>query len=143
MPIPTPKQQESENDFMQRCIINEKMKSEYDLEQRIAICKDSYNTKLASEKISFDYDGTLSTSKGTKLALNYINRGVDVYIISARDSKQGMLNKARQLNIPESRVYATGSNENKIQKIKELGITIHYDNNKEVVNQLKGIGKLL
>ena len=65
MPIPTPKQQESENDFMQRCIINEKMKSEYDLEQRIAICKDSYNTKLASEKISFDYDGTLSTSKGT------------------------------------------------------------------------------
>ena len=143
MPIPTPKQQESENDFMQRCIIDDKMKSEYDLEQRIAICKESFNTKLASEKVSFDYDGTLSTSKGTKLALNYINRGVDVYIISARDSKQGMLNKARQLNIPESRVYATGSNENKIQKIKDLGITIHYDNNKEVVNQLKGIGKLL
>ena len=143
MPIPTPKQQESENDFMQRCIIDDKMKSEYDLEQRIAICKESFNTKLASEKVSFDYDGTLSTSKGTKLALNYINRGVDVYIISARDSKQGMLNKARQLNIPESRVYATGSNENKIQKIKELGITIHYDNNKEVVNQLKGIGKLI
>ena len=143
MPIPTPKQQESENDFMQRCIIDDKMKSEYDLEQRIAICKESFNTKLASEKVSFDYDGTLSTSKGTKLALNYINRGVDVYIISARDSKQGMLNKARQLNIPESKVYATGSNENKIQKIKELGITIHYDNNKEVVNQLKGIGKLI
>jgi len=143
MPIPTPKQQESENDFMQRCIIDDKMKSEYDLEQRIAICKESFNTKLASEKVSFDYDGTLSTSKGTKLALNYINRGVDVYIISARDSKQGMLNKARQLNIPESRVYATGSNENKIQKIKDLGITIHYDNNKDVVNQLKGIGKLI
>ena len=143
MPIPTPKQQESENDFMQRCIIDDKMKSEYDLEQRIAICKESFNTKLASEKVSFDYDGTLSTSKGTKLALNYINRGVDVYIISARDSKQGMLNKARQLNIPESRVYATGSNENKIQKIKDLGITIHYDNNKDVVHQLKGIGKLI
>ena len=54
-----------------------------------------------------------------------------------------MLSTAKRLGIDESKVYATGSNENKINKIKELGITIHYDNNKDVVNKLKGIGKLI
>ena len=143
MPIPKPHSGENESEFMQRCILDYKMKQEYEIEQRIAICKDAYNTKLAAEKISFDYDGTLSTSKGTKLAKQYIDRDVNVYIISARDSKDGMINKAKQLGIPESRIYATGSNENKINKIKELGISIHYDNNRDVINQLKGIGKLI
>jgi len=54
-----------------------------------------------------------------------------------------MLTKADKLGIPESRVYATGSNENKIAKIKELGINKHYDNNKDVVDKLEGIGKLI
>lgn len=54
-----------------------------------------------------------------------------------------MLSKAKELGIPESRVYATGSNENKIAKIKELGINKHYDNNENVVKELEGIGKLL
>lgn len=143
MPIPKPKKGEHENEFLQRCILDEKMKSEYKIDQRITICKDSFNTKLATEKVSFDYDGTLSTSKGTLLARNYLDRGVDVYIISARDNKEGMINKAKQLGIPNSRVYATGSNENKIQKILDINITIHYDNNKDVIKQLKGIGKLI
>lgn len=54
-----------------------------------------------------------------------------------------MLDKAKSLNILESRIYATGSNENKIAKIKELKIVTHYDNNKDVINQLEGIGKLI
>lgn len=54
-----------------------------------------------------------------------------------------MLSKAKELGIPESKVYATGSNKNKIAKIKELGISKHYDNNKEVIDKLNGIGKLL
>jgi hypothetical protein len=54
-----------------------------------------------------------------------------------------MLNKAKELGIPESRVFATGSNKNKIAKIKELGINKHYDNNPDVINALNGIGKLI
>lgn len=53
-----------------------------------------------------------------------------------------MLNKAKQLGIPLSRVYATGSNTNKINKIKSLKIQTHYDNNENVVKQIDGIGKL-
>jgi hypothetical protein len=40
-------------------------------------------------------------------------------------------------------VFALGSNAAKIAKIKELGITTHYDNNKDVVSQLGAVGKLI
>lgn len=143
MPIPKPKANESQRDFMQRCMSDEKMKSEYSEDQRAAICYDEFRTKLASEKVSFDYDGTLSTEIGKQKAINYINNGADVYIISARDSKEGIINVANRLGIPDSRVYATGSNEAKIEKIKELGITIHYDNNKDVVDKLPNVGRLI
>lgn len=92
-----------------------------------------------AKKVSFDYDGTLSTAKGKELAKS--QRGT-VYIISARSSKDGMLNTAESLGIPNSRVYATGSNEAKIAKIKELGIDVHYDNNPDVINKLGSVGEL-
>ena len=97
---------------------------------------------LAIQKISFDYDSTLSTSKGTELAKKLIEQGNDLYIISARHLKNGMLNKAKELGIPLNRVYATGSNTNKINKIKSLKIDAHYDNNENVIKQLGTIGKL-
>ena len=93
-------------------------------------------------KISFDYDGTLSTAKGTEMAKEFIAKGKEVYIISARHLKVGMVKKAQSLGIPVSRIYATGSNEEKIAKVKSLGIEEHYDNNKDVINQLDGIGRL-
>ena len=54
-----------------------------------------------------------------------------------------MLSTARELGIPLSRVYATGSNKAKVQKVLSLDIGTHYDNNTDVVNELKGIGKLI
>lgn len=143
MPIPQPKQAESENEFMQRCMSDDKMISEYPTEQRAAICRSSFNEQLAAEKVSFDYDGTLSTAKGIRRAMELVDKGITVYIISARHEVSGMLKIARRVGIPESHVYATGSNEAKIAKVKELGITTHYDNNIEVVRAIKGIGAIL
>lgn len=91
------------------------------------------DSKGDSSKVSFDYDGTLSTESGKMIAEREINNNKDVYIISARESKDGMLGVADRLSIPESRVYATGSNEGKIQKIKDLNIGKHYDNNPDVI----------
>jgi hypothetical protein len=51
-----------------------------------------------------------------------------------------MLSVAQELGIPESRIYATGSNEAKIQKVKDLGIDKHIDNNQDVISALSGIG---
>jgi DNA-binding phage protein len=143
MPIPQPKQSESENEFMQRCMSDNKMISEYPTEQRAAVCRSAFDEQLAATKVSFDYDGTLTKASTIRKAMDLVDKGITVYIISARDSKEGMLKIARRVGIPESRVYATGSNEAKIAKVKELGITTHYDNNIEVVRKLKGIGAII
>ena len=89
-------------------------------------------------KISFDYDGTLSTAKGKEKALSLNDT---LYIISARSTREGMLATAKEVGVPLSRVFATGSNKAKIEKIKSLGIDKHYDNNNDVIKELgtKGI----
>lgn len=89
------------------------------------------------KKISYDYDDTLSDDKILESLIRHIKDGDTVYIISARGDKSGMLAKAKKLGIPESRVYATGSNKAKVEKIKQLGIGTHYDNNPDVIEQIK------
>jgi hypothetical protein len=96
--------------------------------------------KFAGEKISYDYDDTLSTERGKQMAANDIKNGATVYIISARQDKEGMITTAKDLGIPESRVYATGSNKAKVEKVIALGITKHHDNNADVIKELGSIG---
>jgi hypothetical protein len=118
--------------------------------QRYAVCKSiydgpigAYRKAFAPEKISFDYDETLTTEKGMELAKQWISKGADVYIISARGSIEPMLTRAQELGIPKSRIYATGSNKAKVEKILQLGISKHYDNNADVIKQLGNIGQLI
>ena len=96
-------------------------------------------TLAMMQKVSFDYDGTLSTPQGKALAKRLITQGYPVYIISARskDKIKPMLEVASELGIRESNVYATGSNKAKVEKIIELNIARHYDNNPDVVDALK------
>jgi len=150
MPI-NKKEGESKDEFMGRCIGIE-IANGVDPSQAAAICYSKWENFGASastdfppaeinfSKVSFDYDDTLSTSRGKELAIAAIERGDDVYIISARSDKEGMLAVADELGIPHSRVYATGSNKAKEEKIKELGIDKHIDNNSDVVDALPGIG---
>jgi hypothetical protein len=129
---------ESKDEFLGRCIkyvINEGKSNE----QAYAICINKWNM-AAENKVSFDFDDTLSTDRGQELAKKEIENGATVFVISARDSKEGMLDIASSLGIPESRIYATGSNQAKVDKIKELGIEKHYDNNSDVIKALSGIG---
>jgi len=135
-----PSASENKDDFLGRCIsyvINEGKEDE----QAIAICNSLWDQHFASDKISIDYDDTLSTDKGKELAKKLIDQGNTLYIISARDSKDGMLQVASDLGIPESRVYATGSNKAKVEKVKELGISQHIDNNQAVIDELGTLGK--
>lgn len=141
MPIPVPNKDESHDDFISRCMSDEKMKVEYDQDQRYSICETSFKDNFEQNKISFDYDGTISTKKGQEKAIQ-LSKQNTIYIISARSRKLPMLNLATKLNIPSSRVYATGSNKAKIEKIKELNINTHYDNNNDVIKELGSIGKL-
>ena len=96
----------------------------------------------AAEKVSYDYDDVLSTDKGKAQAETDVKAGKVVYIISARQSVEGMLSTASRLGIPKGRVYATGSNKAKVEKVKSLGIKVHKDNNPDVIKELNGIGKI-
>lgn len=98
--------------------------------------------KFAKIKVSFDYDGVISTEAGKIKAKRLIANGDTVYIISARRNKADLLGAANEVGIPEHNVYATSSNEAKIKKVKDLNIDIHYDNNPDVVKELGSIGKL-
>ena len=88
-------------------------------------------------KLSFDFDGTLTQKKVRMRAKRLAEQGNILYIISARSEKEGMLSIADDLGIPHDRVFATGSNQDKLAKILELGIKTHYDNNIDVISKLK------
>lgn len=140
--MPNPRKDESKDEYLQRCMGDEETLSKYpDESQRYAVCESMWSN-YDSVRISFDYDGVLNTKKGFDLAKEKVTQGADVYIISARNHKDGMIAKAKELGIDESKVFATGSNNDKIKKVKELNISTHYDNNGMVVQKLGQQGKL-
>ena len=131
---------ETHDHYINRCMSDNEMNTKHTNEkERFAVCQ-SFWKSSSSEKISFDYDGTLTTNKGKDLAT--ITAG-EIYIISARTNKEKMLAVADKLGIPHDHIFAVGSNIEKINKIKELGIKRHYDNNPTVISTLGKIGKLI
>ena len=100
--------------------------------------------ELAKIRVSFDYDDTVTLTKVQDIVKRLITAGgTEVYIISARDNEASMYALATRLGIPMYRVFAEGSNEAKIEKIKQLNIRTHYDNNPDVVREIPSIGKLI
>ena len=133
---------EPKDEYIQRCVAWHIKNKGWDEDQSYAVCiKQAEQEFVRGEKVSFDYDDTLSTWRGMGLALHEKYAGSTLYIISARQDKSGMLKKADELGIPHDRVFATGSNKRKIETIKRLGINKHYDNNDEVVKELGIIGQ--
>ena len=88
-------------------------------------------------KISFDYDGTLSTKRGRELAKKLIETGNELYIITARQKKDGtpVYAAAKDLGIPYNRVFFT-EGKDKYTLVDKLNIAQHYDNNKEQVDKI-------
>ena len=99
------------------------------------------STQMAAPKrVSFDFDDTLTTDKGKSLLEDEMSKGNTVYIISARQDETALDKFGARYGIPLSRIYATGSNKEKVAKVLELGIDTHYDNNSSVIEMLPGIG---
>ena len=88
--------------------------------------------KLEGLRVSFDYHDTLTTEKGKKLLDKEIKDGNVIYIISAANRIKDLHDFGKKYGIPFTRIFATGSNQNKVEKIKELGIVRHYDNAQQV-----------
>ena len=135
---------ESENEFISRCIGDDKMTGEFpDESQRTAVCYSYWERRneFARDKVSFDWDGTLTTSRGIRALENELRRGSEIYIISARSRFSEDINSlVRKYRINPVNVFLTGNNPAKVNKIKALGIARHYDNNATVRRELGTVG---
>jgi len=89
-------------------------------------------------KISIDYDDTLSTQRGKDLARRLINEGNDLYIVTRRQKSQSndVYRDAQSVGIPRDRVFFT-EGRLKWQKLKDLGIQRHIDNNPDEIDAIK------
>ena len=139
MPIPTKKKGEGDEDFLKRCMSDEKMKSEYtDDKQRFAVCAAQISLAADPLIVSFDFDDTLSTEKGYNKAVDWIAKGATLYILTAR-CKDGnnldLINRAKELKIPLTKVIFT-CHRDKYKFIDKYSIDVHYDNNKEQVDKI-------
>lgn len=93
---------------------------------------------MAAEKVSFDFDDTLTTERGQSLAKRFITQGKAVYIITRRqdsDSKE-VYALADKLGIERSKIYFTNG-KLKWETVKRLGIDIHYDNNQNEIDKIE------
>jgi uncharacterized HAD superfamily protein len=89
-------------------------------------------------KISFDFDDTLSTEKGQALASRFIEEGKQVYIITRRQrsASKEVYAVADKLGIPHTMVFFTNGSW-KWETVKRLGIGIHYDNNMDEIEKIR------
>ena len=94
---------------------------------------------FVAEKVSIDYDDTLSTDKGKELAKRLLQEGKDVSVITRRQADQldEVRKAAKEVGIPEEKIHATNG-KLKWETIKKLGIERHIDNNSD---ELEAIAK--
>ena len=132
---------ESKDDYIARCIEYHIKEKGWKPDQATAVCYDqSEEAFIIGQKVSFDYDNVLTTARGRGLFLHELNSGADVYIISARTNKKAIVDWAEKYNIHPSKIFATGTNVQKIRKIKSLRIRKHYDDNEDVISELGRVG---
>ena len=93
-------------------------------------------SKEKFEKVSIDYDDTLSTDRGKELAKRLLKEGQDLVVVTRRkDAELEEVKKvASELGI--DKVYNTNG-ELKWKKLKELGIKKHIDNNPDEIAAIK------
>jgi len=84
------------------------------------------NYSAEGNKVSFDFDDTLSTKRGQTLAKRLMTEGKNVHIVTRRqDSASAEVYKvADELGISHSKVHFTNG-KMKWEKIKLLGIDVH------------------
>jgi hypothetical protein len=91
---------------------------------------------------SFDFDKTIATDDGLAKARQMIRDGYNLFIVSARDKvTPDMVARARKAGIPEENIIATGSDEAKVRKVKQLGVEKHFDDKPEVIAALGLVGE--
>lgn len=105
--------------------------------------------EITKTRVSFDFDGVLSTPKGQAMAQREIKNGNTVLIVTKRNQfKQSaeVLHIADMLGIPRQNVHFTNGVW-KWKKIDQLMVDIHYDDQQEEIDRINKytnvLGKLI
>jgi len=88
-------------------------------------------------KVSFDFDGTISKEQWQQKAMQLKDQGKTLYIVTRRQESDSepVYAVADKVGIPHSRVYFTNG-KLKWETIKRLGIGTHYDNNPDEIKAI-------
>lgn len=88
-------------------------------------------------RVSFDYDETLTTSKGQQMALNEIKKGNEILILTARQERDSapVYAMAEKLGIKKSNVHFTNG-QDKWKFVLRLHIDKHVDNSQEQIDKI-------
>ena len=88
--------------------------------------------------ISIDFDDTLSTVRGKELALELMDSGEDLHIVTRRNENDSeeVYKVADEMGIPRDKVHFTNG-KLKWETIKRLGIGKHIDNNQNEIDAIK------
>ena len=97
-----------------------------------------YHKAADMNKVSFDFDDTLSQDRYQKKAMQLKEEGKTVYIVTRRQEEQSIAvyEIADEIGIPRSRVYFTNG-KMKWETIKRLNIGTHYDNNEDEIRLIR------
>jgi hypothetical protein len=75
MPIPKPRSNEEKKDFIQRCMSDSKMASEYtNTDQRLAVCSTSYEENLSKVNLESYTDYPESAKNAAQRALDWADK---------------------------------------------------------------------
>lgn len=91
-----------------------------------------------TNKVSFDFDDTLTQERYQMKAMQLKEEGKTVYIVTRRQEEddEAVYAVADKIGIPHSRVYFTNG-KMKWETIKRLGIGTHYDNNEDEIRLIR------
>jgi hypothetical protein len=137
-----PSSSETKDEFISRCIPYV-MREGKTQDEASGQCYGMWdNREFAFEKVSFDWDGTLSTGEGKKMLEKELRMGNEIHIITARPRlPDELISLSNKYRIPARNLYSVGSNLKKVELVQKLGIKRHYDDNPEVRRMLGQVGQ--
>jgi HK97 family phage prohead protease len=100
--------------------------------------EDDDKKAIDMNKVSFDFDDTLTQERWQNKAMMLKEEGKTVYIVTRRQDEQNdaVYAIADKIGVPRSRVYFTNG-KMKWETIKRLGIGTHYDNNEDEIRLIR------
>ena len=98
-----------------------------------------FMAKLAKPIASFEFKDTFDTFKGKGKALQLINEGFDVIIVSQlNEGARGFVESViKRTGIPVSKIYFTNGQDIYQTLTKIPGVRRHYDNNQNQLDKIK------